>query len=173
VVAAGTPLVEIGDAARLEIVADVLSTDAVRVRPGAAVRVHSWGGEGALSGTVRTVEPSAFTKISALGVEEQRVNVIADLDATPPQLGDGFRVQLRIVTWADPDVVRVPTGALFRTGDGWSVFAVENGRAARREVRIGARGTEEAQVLGGLSPGDRVVMFPADQLGDGARVRER
>jgi HlyD family secretion protein len=173
VVAAGTPLVEVGDAGRLEIVADVLSTDAVRIRPGAPVRVHSWGGDGLLSAAVRTVEPSAFTRISALGVEEQRVNVIADLDATPPQLGDGFRVELRIVTWADVDVVRVPTAALFRRGDGWSVFVVENGRAVRREVRIGARGTEEAQVLGGLSPGDRVVMFPADQLRDGARVRER
>jgi HlyD family secretion protein len=172
VLAAGTPLVELGDAAGLEVVADVLSADAVRVRAGAPVRAHAWGGEGILEGRVRLVEPSGFTKISALGVEEQRVNVVADLTEIPAELGDGFRVELRIVTWAATDAVKVPTGALFRSGEGWALYTVEGGRAVRREVTIGARGAEEAQVLGGLSPGDRVVMFPGDQLRDGVRVRE-
>jgi HlyD family secretion protein len=171
VVTPGTPLVEIGDAAGLEIVTDVLSTEAVRIRPGAPMRIVEWGGEGALEASVRLVEPAGFTKISTLGVEEQRVNVIGDLAVPPAALGDGYRVEARIVTWAAADVLKVPNSALFRSGDSWSVFVVEGGRARLREIRIGPRGVAEAEVLGGLEPGEAVILFPSDRVADGARVR--
>jgi len=170
VVAAGTPLLEVGDPHRLEIVIDVLSADAVRVRPGAPVRVEEWGGEGVLLGRVRRVEPSGFTKLSTLGVEEQRVNVIADLEAPPPSLGDAFRVEARIVTWEGEDVLQVPVSALFRHGAGWAVFVVEDGRAALRPVQLGRRGRRGAQVLDGLAAGERVVLHPSDRVEDGVRV---
>jgi HlyD family secretion protein len=169
-VAAGTPLVEIGDAATLEIVTDVLSTDAVRIREGAPVRVRDWGGDGVLDARVRRVEPAGFTKLSALGVEEQRVNVVAELHAVPPGLGDGFRVRAQIVTWARPEVLRVPVATLFRTGEDWSVFVADGGRARQRAVRIGARGAEQAEVLSGLGAGEAVILFPSDQVHDGARI---
>lgn len=171
VVPAGTPLVEIGDAAGLEVVVDVLSTDAVRIPPGAAMRIEDWGGEGALHARVRLVEPAAFTRISTLGVEEQRVNVIGDLVGAPTALGDGYRVEARIVIWEASDVLKVPSSALFRTTDGWAVFVVEGGRAHLRSVEIGNRGIAEAEVLTGLNAGDEVVLFPSDQLRDGLRVR--
>jgi len=140
VVPAGDPLVEIGDPARLEIVADLLSTDAVRVKPGSRVLIEQWGGEQTLDAKVRRVEPSGFTKISALGVEEQRVNVV--LDFVDPAsawsaLGDGYRVEVRIVTWESQSVLKIPTGALFRVGDDWAVYVVDQERARRTIVKLG------------------------------------
>lgn len=173
VVAAGTPLVELGDARRLEVVADVLSEDAVRIAPGDPVVVTGWGGDEALLGRVRLVEPDAFTEVSALGVEEQRVNVVADLEAPPPALGSGYRVEASVVTWQADDVLTVPTSALFQRGGAWQVFAVEDGRAVRRAVRLGHRGDEEAEVLEGLDAGAEVIVFPSGDVEDGVRVRPR
>jgi HlyD family secretion protein len=170
VLPAGTPLLEIGDAAGLEVVVDVLSTDAVRIQPGATMRLVEWGGDGDLVGLVRLVEPAGFTKVSTLGVEEQRVNVIGDLAAAPAALGDGYRVEARIVTWEAADVLKVPTSALLRSGEGWSVFVVDGGRARLRPLRIGHRGNAEAEVVEGLEAGERVVLFPSDRVSDGARV---
>jgi HlyD family secretion protein len=171
IVAAGTPLLEIGDPASIELVIDVLSTDAVRIRPGARVLVEDWGGDGALEARVRSVEPSGFTKISALGVEEQRVNVIGDLAEPNPALGDGFRFEARIVVWEGADVVQVPASALFRHGGAWSVFTVDGDRARRREVSLGRRGGFAAEIREGLAPGEEVVLYPSDRLADGVRIR--
>lgn len=175
VLAAGTPLVELGDPATLEVVVDVLSSDGAEIRPGDPVRLTRWAGEAApaLAGRVRYVEPAAFTKVSALGVDEQRVNVIVDVPAAPPSLGDGFRVDASIVTWAAPSVLTVPTNALVRQGGGWSTFVVRDGRAARRQVRVGHLGATAAEVLGGLAAGDEVIVFPSDQVADGGRVAPR
>lgn len=178
VITPGTPLLEVGDPSDLEVVIDVLSTDAVRIRPGATVIIDQWGGDEPLLASVRLVEPSAFTKISALGVEEQRVNVVADF-VSPieqrPTLGDGFRVEGRIVTWEGAGVVRVPSSAIFRHGDGWAVFAIEEDRARRRAIEVGHRTGLVAEVLGGLEPGRSVVLHPGDTVRDGVRVvpRER
>jgi HlyD family secretion protein len=172
-VAPGTPLVELGDARALEITTDVLSTDAVRIRPGMPVLIEDWGGAAPLHGRVRTVSPSAFTKVSALGVEEQRVRVFADLDDAPGPLGDGYRVEARVIVWEGRGVVKVPVSALFRTGSEWSVFVLDGARAHLRHVRLGQRGDAEAQVLSGLRPGERVALFPSDKVNDGVDVRER
>lgn len=174
VVAPGTKLVELGDPRELEIVADVLSTDAVRMKPGARVGIENWGGEKTLTGRVRLIEPSAFTKISALGVEEQRVNVIIDFVSPPEErlaLGDGFRVEVRLTLWEGPEVLRVPAGALFREGDQWAVFAAENGRAVLRTVATGHRNDDHAEVLSGLNPGTRVILYPGDLIEEGSRIR--
>ncbi len=173
VVPAGEALLEVGDPRQIEIVTDYLSKDAVRMRPAQRVQVDRWGGDRPLAGRVRRVEPSGFTKISALGVEEQRVNVVIDL-VDPPEtwsgLGDGFRVETRIVVWQSDDELKTPTGALVRRDDGWAVFAVEDGRAAIRSIQVGERNQREAQVLAGLSPGQQVVVYPSDSLEDGSRV---
>jgi HlyD family secretion protein len=170
VVAVGTPLLEVGDPADLEIVVDVLSADAVRVRPGAEVRLEAWGGEHPLRARVRLVEPSGFTKLSALGVEEQRVNVIADFVDPPGALGDGYRLEARIVTWRGDDLLRAPASALFRRGEAWHVFAAEDGRARLRPVEVGHRGVEAVEVLGGLEAGTLVVLHPTDRVADGVRI---
>ena len=170
IVVAGTPLVEIGDPASLEVVVDILSTDAVRVSPGARFLVEDWGGEGTLEGRVRQIEPSAFTKISALGVEEQRVNVIADLGAPEPRLGDRFRVEARIVVWESGDVLQIPASALFRHGSAWAVFAVERGAARLREVKVGHQAAFDAEIEQGLGPGETVILHPSDRVHHGARV---
>jgi HlyD family secretion protein len=172
VVPAGTTLVELGDPSRLEIVVDLLSEDAVKVKPGDRVLIEGWGGDRPLEAHVRMVEPSGFTKVSALGVEEQRVNVVADLDTTPPQLGDGYRVEARVVQW-EGDALKVPASALYQEGDQWHVFVVENGRARARAVRVGHRNPDEAEVLDGLSVGERVIRQPTDKISDGARVAAR
>ena len=176
VVHAGSPLVELGDAADLEVEVDVLSTDAVAIRPGAKAFLEQWGGEQPLEAVVRLVEPSAFTKISALGVEEQRVNVILDL-VTPMEqrqsLGDGFRVEARIVLWEEQDVLQAPTGALFRHRDEWAVFVVADGQAHLRTVKLGHRNSLAAQILEGVREGDRIILHPSDQVHDGAKVEER
>jgi HlyD family secretion protein len=177
IVPAGDPLLEIGDSSRLEIVADLLSTDAVRAKPGARAIIEQWGGDKTLEARVRRVEPSGFTKISALGVEEQRVNVVLDfLDpaAAWAALGDAYRVEVRIVIWEGHDVLKVPTSALFREGDQWAVFLVgSDGRARRTVIEVGHQTGQEAEVLSGLSEGARVILHPGDTVVDGARVRPR
>ena len=170
IVAAGTPLVEIGDPTSLEIVVDILSTDAVRVSPGARMLVDDWGGEGTLEGRVRLTEPSAFTKVSALGVEEQRVNVIGDLVAPEPRLGDRYRVEARIVVWEGEDVLQVPASALFRHGAAWAVFVIERGTARLREVEVGHQANFDAEIESGLEAGEAVILHPSDRVRDGARV---
>ena len=176
IVPPGEPLLELGDPRQLEVVADFLSTDAVRIHPGDPVRIERWGGEGELHGRVRRVEPSGFMKVSALGVEEQRVNVIIDF-ADPfeawKRLGDGYRVEVRVVVWQADSVLKIPTSSLFRRGDGWAVFAAENGRARLRPVDVGERNGAEAEVLAGLSEGEAVVIHPSDTLQDGGRVTVR
>jgi len=172
----GEPLLELGDPRQLEIVAEFLSTDAVRIRPGYPVRIERWGGEGELRGRVRRIEPSGFMKVSALGVEEQRVNVIidfADPYETWKRLGDGYRVEVRVVAWQSDSVLKIPTSSLFRRGDRWAVFTAENGRARLRQVEIGQRNGTEAEVLAGLSEGEVVVIHPSDTLQDAARVTAR
>ena len=173
VVAAGTPLLTLGDPTGLEVVADVLSTAAVKIQPGMPVLLEGWGGDHPLRARVRLVEPYAFTKVSALGVEEQRVNVIADFVDPPGPLGDAFRVDVKVVVWESPDVLRVPTSALFRRGDRWAVFVVDGGRARSRELEIGQRSALEAEVRSGLTAGERVVRYPPNELADGVRVRVR
>lgn len=172
----GTALLEVGDPADLEVVIQALSSDAVRIKPGATVRLEHWGGEKPLLGQVRRVEPSAYTKISALGVEEQRVNVLVDLVDPPesrPTLGDGFRVEARIVVWKQDLVKKVPISALFRHENTWAVYRVEEGRIRRRPVKIGRQNALEAELLEGLELGDRVVVHPSDKLADGMEVKER
>jgi HlyD family secretion protein len=176
VVQPGTALVEIGDPRALEVVADVLTADAVEIRPGAVARIERWGGEGPLRGHVHRVEPSAFTRISALGVEEQRVNVIIDLDDDPARwatVGDGYRVEARIVVWKADEVLQVPAGAVFRHDGEWAVYAVEGGRARLRPVGIGRRNASRAEVTEGLREGERVVVYPGDNVDDGIRVEGR
>lgn len=176
VVPAGEPLIEVGDPANLEIVSDLLSTDAARLRPGQAVEIEQWGGGKALAGRVRRVEPSGFLKISALGVEEQRVNVIIDLAGSPEErqgLGDGFRVEVRVVVWESPDALQVPTSALFRDEQGWAAFVMENGKAVRRRVEVGPQSDRAAAVLSGLREGEKVIIHPSADIADGVEVAPR
>lgn len=173
VVQAGTPLVEVGDPAALEIAVDVLTVDALHVQPGARVTIERWGGEHPLAAHIRRIEPSAFTKVSALGVEESRVNAIVDLDEPRERwkgLGDGFRVEARLLVWEDPNVLTVPDGALFRTGEDYCAYVVTGGKVALRHVSLGRRNGLVAQVLGGLVDGDRVVVHPSDRVVEGLRV---
>jgi HlyD family secretion protein len=172
----GEPLIEVGDPGSLEVEVDVLSSDAVRIRPGSGVVFTRWGGEGTLEGKVRRVEPAGFTKVSALGVEEQRVLVIADIISPRErwrELGDGYRLEAAFVLWEGEDVLQVPSGALFRHGEGWAVFAAEKGRAALRPVTVGRRSGRSAQILSGLAEGDSVIVHPSEEIRDGVRVRER
>jgi len=176
VVPSGTPLAEIGDPDRLEVVVDLLSADAVRVQAGQRVIIEAWGGDQPLAGEVRRVEPFGFTKVSALGIEEQRVNVVVDIqDARErwQRLGHGYRVEPRIVLWEATDVLRVPLSALFRQGDRWAVFVERDGRAELRPVEIGQGNGLEAEVRSGLAAGERVVLHPGDRISPGARLAER
>jgi HlyD family secretion protein len=176
VVQPGAPLIDIGDPADLEIAVDFLSRDAVRIKPGAPARIESWGGDKILNARVRRIEPTGFTKISALGIEEQRVKVILDFTGPPDEwrrLGHGFRVIARVVVWHSDDVLQVPLGALFREGENWAVFAVADRRAQRRLVKIGERNLHAAHVLDGLKPGEQVVLHPSDRVHDGVRVEPR
>ena len=176
VVMSGTSLLELGDPTDLEVEIDVLSRDAVKIKPGALVLLEHWGGEKTLQGRVRLVEPSAFTKVSTLGVEEQRVNAIVDL-VDPPQdrtaLGDGFRVEARIIVAEATDVVKTPTSALFRVGDDWAVFRVVDRIARQSLVQLGMQNGLEAEVVEGLSDGDQVIVHPGDDVADGVAVRAR
>ncbi len=182
-VALGTPLLEIGDTARLEVLAELLTTDAPQVARGMPVRIERWGGAAPLVGHVRLVEPAGFTKVSALGVEEQRVNVLVEIDSPRAQwqsLGDGYRVGVRIVVVARPAVLRVPVSAVFpapgAAGDGggqMAVFVVEGGRARLRRITVADRNGEEAWITAGLRAGERVIQYPGDAVSDGIRVRAR
>jgi HlyD family secretion protein len=176
VLAAGAPLVEIGNPRDLEIVVDLLSPDAVKVEPGQRVIIERWGGDAPLTGRVRVVEPFGYTKISALGIEEQRVNVVIDLtsDASDWQrLAHGYQVDVRIVLWESDDALILPLLALFRDGPDWSVFVESGGRAELRKVAIGRRNSLNAEVLSGLQAGERVVLYPGDRVRAGARIRQR
>ena len=173
VIPPGTPIMEIGDPRDLEAEIELLSSDAVAVNPGAEVWIDHWGGNTPLRGVVYLVEPGGFTKVSALGVEEQRVLVRVNFLETPPEefrLGDRYRVEARIVTWHGEEVLQVPTGALFRRGNAWMAFAVEDDRARLREVNIGHNNGVAAQVLSGLEKGEEVIVYPPDHLTDGDRV---
>lgn len=169
----GAPLLEVGDPAALEIVIDILTADAVHVRPGAKVRLERWGGENPLAGHVKSVEPSAFVKLSAMGVEESRVNAVIDLDEPRERwrgLGDGYRLEARITVWDTADCVKAPEGALFRRDDGWATFVVKGGVAELRRVKLGRRNGDVAEVLEGLAEGDTVVLHPSEKVVEGARV---
>jgi HlyD family secretion protein len=176
VVQGGTPIVEVGDPAALEIVVDVLSQDATRIPGGAPTTIERWGGKTPLRGRVRVVEPSAFTKLSALGVEEQRVNVIIDLDDARElwsTLGDGYRVEARVSVWEGEDVLRLPASAVFRSEEAWATFVVEEGTAVLREVEIGETNGLETEVLSGLEEGEQVIAYPSDSVRDGVSVKAR
>jgi len=171
-IAAGTPLIEIGDVTCLEIRADLLSSDAASVRDGAAATITGWGGPRPLPARVRRVEPAAFTKISALGLEEQRVHVVLDLvEPLPPGLGHDYRVDLSIATWSGDDVLRVPARALFRVGERWAVFVVRDGRAHQTPVELGQTDGSLTVVTRGLAQGEIVIAQPSDAVIDGTRVR--
>lgn len=172
----GAPLVEIADTSRLEIVADFLSTDAVQFEPGMRAVIDGWGGGRELAATLRRVEPFGFMKISALGVEEQRVNVILDFDDPIDAwsvLGDGYRVQVGVVTWEDDDVLRLPASALFREGEEWAVYVIDEGRARLQRLEIARQNGLFAQVSGGLEEGATVIVHPSDAVEEGTRVEER
>jgi HlyD family secretion protein len=175
-VEAGRPLIEIGNPRALEVEVDVLSSDAVRIRPGTTVHFDRWGGDGLLEGKVRTVEPAGFTKVSALGVEEQRVLVIADITSPPAlweQLGDGYRLEASFLLWEGDDILQVPASALFRYEGGWAAFTVEGGRAKRRTVTIGRHNGLVAQILSGMAEEETVIPHPSDKIEDGTRIRQR
>lgn len=170
VIGAGAPLVELSNPSRLEVVIELLSTDAVKVSSGATVLIENWGGPKTLEARVRLIEPSAFTKVSALGVEEQRVNVIADFAETETTLGDGYRVEGRVVIWETTDALRVPVSALFRRGESWSLFHVKNGTAEVKDVEIGHLTPSEAEVISGLEEGAEVITYPSKDISNGTRV---
>lgn len=173
-VAVGQPLLEIGDARTLEAEVEVLSFDAVRIHPGTRVLFERWGGEGSLEGTVRLIEPAGFTKVSALGVEEQRVRVIVNFTSEAARrLGDGYRVEASFILWEADSVLQIPASALFRDGNDWTVFAVEQGRAVKRPVQIGQRSGLAAQVISGIRAGERVIVHPDDRVKDGVRLVTR
>jgi HlyD family secretion protein len=175
VVQAGAPLIEIGDPLDLEIVADLLSTDAVRIKQGAPVLVDNWGGP-PIQGRVSRVDPAGFTKVSALGIEEQRVRTAIDFTDPPAKwslLGHDYRVIVHVTIWKAEAVLTVPVGALFRLGDDWAVFAVRDGRARATIIKVGQRNNRMAEVQSGLAAGDRVVLHPSDRVADGVTVVER
>jgi HlyD family secretion protein len=176
VVLPGEPLLEIGDPTELEIVVDLLSADAVRVMSGQRVIIDGWGGEQSLEGQVHRVEPFGFTKVSALGIEEQRVNVIIDITSSQDQwvrLGHGYQADLKIVLWESNDIITLPLTSLFRVGDQWAVFVEENGSARRRDVMVGKRNGLEVEIVDGLEVGDRVIMYPSNAVVEGVSVSER
>jgi len=171
VVQAGTPILIMGDPKKIEVVTDVLTTDAVNIKPGATAFLEGWGGDHPLRAQVRLIEPAGFTKISALGVEEKRVNVIADFIDPPSGLGDGYRVETRIVTWESARVLKIPGSAAFRDRDGWSAFVIDRGRARRRAIEVAHRNQSEAEILSGIAVGEDVILHPPNQLREGVRVR--
>lgn len=175
-ITAGTSILEVGDPQRLEMEIDVLSSDAVQIPPHAKVIVNEWGGDKPLHGIVRLVEPAAFTKVSALGVEEQRVYIIVDLVDPPeqrPTLGDAYRIEAQIILWESDSVLKVPTSALFRKGEDWAVFTVANGKAHLQKVEIGHRNGLEAEVVKGLSEHEIVIVHPSDRVAEGVEVTVR
>ena len=176
VVTAGQPLLEIGDPKALEVIVDLLSTDAVKVEPGTRVLFERWGGEGVLEGSVRVVEPTGFTKISALGVEEQRVWVVVDLTSPPEKwqrLGDGYRIEAAFILWEGSNILQIPASALFRHAGEWTVFVIAEGRAERRKVIVGRRNGLRAQIISGLTEGEQVILHPDENIEPGIRVKLR
>ena len=172
----GDMLIEVGDPTMLEVEVDVLSADAVKIKPGMKVLFERWGGEAPLEGIVRIIEPVGFLKISALGVEEQRVLIISDFTSPAEQwqrVGDGYRVEARFILWYEDDVLQVPASSLFRYKDGWAVFVVENNHAKRRVVKVGQRNGLTAQIVEGVNEGEQVVNHPSDDVEDGRRVKQR
>ncbi|SMC60411.1 HlyD family efflux transporter periplasmic adaptor subunit [Rhizobium sp. RU36D] len=172
-IAVGAKIAEIGDPRDLEVQVDLLSSDAVRLAPGAKAEIIDWGGDRALPATVRRVEPAGFTKVSALGIEEQRVNLVLDLDEGDPRLGHGFRVYARMTLWQSENALQVPISALFRNGREWNLFTLRDGRARQVPLEIGHMNDETAEVLSGLSQGDVVILHPRDTLADGNLVEAR
>lgn len=175
-VSSGTPLLEIGDPTNLEVVVEMLSRDGAAIPAGALVELDQWGGAQPLQGRVRLIEPAAFTKISALGVEEQRVNVVVDITtplAERESLGDNFRVEARVIMWEDADALKVPSAGVFRRSTGWAAYVVRHGRAELIPVQIGRSSGVEMQVLDGLSAGDEVILYPGDRISAGQRVQPR
>lgn len=172
VVTPGTPILEIGFTPRLEIVTDFLTRDAVRIRPGMSAVITDWGGDTPIPAVVRMIEPGAFTKVSALGVEEQRVNVICDFVGDSQSLEDGYHVETRVIVWQGKDVLLVPSSAVFRSGANWAVFTVRNARAHKTIVQIGHHGEANWEVLNGLQPGDHVIAHPSAEVDEGVRVQE-
>jgi HlyD family secretion protein len=170
VIPSGTPILTLGDLAHLEVVMEMLSSQAVRVAPGMPALLLGWGGEHPLRARVRLVEPYAFTKISALGVEEKRTNVVLDFVDSPGVLGDGYRVIARIITWSAPHVLQAPLSAIFRCGPDWCVFALERGRARLRHIGIGHQGDAAVEILSGLTEGEKVIEHPPNEVADGVRV---
>lgn len=173
-VAAGEPIIELGNTKALEVEVELLSPDAIRVAPGTAIRLSRWGGDGPLEAHVRTIEPTGFTKISALGVEEQRVRVIADIISPEPlwtRLGEGYRVEAAFILWSSPKVLRVPASALFRDGEKWAVYVVEGESAKKRNVEIGHRNGLQAEIVGGVREGELVIPHPDEKLNDGLAVK--
>ncbi len=173
-VTTGAPLMEVGDTSALEVEVDVLSADAVKIKPGMKVLFDRWGGEQPLQGTVRNVEPVGFTKTSALGVEEQRVLVISDFTSPAEKLqslGDGYRVEARFILWHEDDVLQIPASSLFRYNNGWAVFVVKNDRAHRQSLKVGQRNGLTAQVIDGVNEGDIVINHPGDDVDDGVGVK--
>ncbi len=173
-VPAGEVILETGSFDDLEVQVNLLSFDAVRVRPGMRVILENWGGEGTLDGRVRRIEPAGFTRVSALGVDEQRVPVFVNLEVPLQErehLGEGYRVEARFILWENDPVVQIPFNALWRARDSWQVFVVENGRAIRRAVQTGRRSGLMIQITAGLEPQEIVVTHPGDRIGNGARVR--
>lgn len=176
VINVGQALIEVGNPRALEVVVEALSADAVRMSPGTRVRFERWGGEQMLEGVVRVIEPVGFTKVSALGVEEQRVLVITDITSPPEQwqrLGDGYRVEARFVLWEQADVLQIPASSLFRYGDGWAVFVMQDDMAVRKQVEIGQRNGLSAQILSGLDENEVVITHPDDSIEDGVAVYRR
>lgn len=172
----GQPLVEIGNPGALEVEVDLLSADAVRIHPGTRVVFERWGGEGVLEGVVRVIEPAGFTKVSALGVEEQRVWVIVAFTSPASQwqrLGDGYRVEASFIVWEGQDILQIPASALFRDGDGWAVFVVAQGKAVKRRVEVGRRTGLSAQVVSGIQVDERVINHPDDRVREGVSVVAR
>lgn len=172
-VTVGSVIAELGRPDDLEVAVDLLSSDAVRIEPGTPAQISDWGGEEILSARVRRIEPAAFTKVSALGIEEQRVNAVLDLDDVPPGLGHGYRVVAHLVVWQQDDVLNVPIAALFRDGGNWAVFVDDDGVARLRTIELGRMNDQIAQVLSGLDEGDRVVLHPSDQLANGGMIADR
>lgn len=172
VVNAGTPLIELSNPSNLEIVVDVLSSDAVKIKTGDLMLISGWGENESATARVRLIEPSAFTKVSSLGIEEQRVNIIGDFVERPSSVGDGYRVDAKFVVWQSSEVLKVPSSSLFRKGEGWSVFAVEDNRAKQRDVTVGQRNADEAEILSGLDAGIKVILHPTNDLQDGVAISD-
>lgn len=169
-IAAGIPILEIGNPESLEVVVDVLSTQATQIKPGAKMLIENWGGTNPLNARVRTVEPQAFTKVSTLGVEEQRVNIIADLLDKSIKLGDNYRIETKIITWQAENVLKLDSSALFRQGEKWNVFVVEGGKARLRELEIEHQSVSETEVVKGLNEGDIVILHPSNQISEGIKI---